>query len=152
MFQMVVYEMYSEREKLIGITKNAGFSEVINRLEELKSFYDSACILVRSFDTLIWLFKNMQLIEGSSVGNAVYINDSTKFCESVNTYPGRNVSSVYEAWLNILRDLNEDIDELFRYSKTDKNEDVNFLKNLLMFLSYIYIYEDEKLFTSQCVW
>ena len=43
----------------------------------------------------------------------------------------------------MLHNLNETMDELFRYGAKDTDENVIFLKNILVFLSYISIYEDE---------
>lgn len=43
----------------------------------------------------------------------------------------------------MLHNLNETTDELFRYGARDTDENVVFLKNVLIFLSYISIYEDE---------
>lgn len=54
-------------------------------------------------------------------------------------------NNIYDSWLMMLHNLNETMDELFRYGAKDTDENVIFLKNILVFLSYISIYEDKKL-------
>lgn len=44
----------------------------------------------------------------------------------------------------MLKNLNTDIDELFRYCATDMDEYVVFLKDILIFLSYAIILNNEK--------
>lgn len=56
MIQIIISDTWAEREKLIGYSKEKGFSETISRLKEIKSDTDLAGIVTSSFEKLIRLF------------------------------------------------------------------------------------------------
>lgn len=91
----------------------------------------------------------MQIIEGRyNSSSAICITDITEFCEITDVFTGNKPKTIYQAWLNMLYTLNEDIDTLFNYSTSETDERVVYLRNLLMFLSYLHIYDDETLFSK----
>lgn len=147
MIRIIIDDTYAEREKQLNITKDNGFSDVIKNLEQLKADFNNSCIVYSSFDILLWLFNHMQIIEGCfSSGNAVCITDDEEFCNITNIFMNHKPKTAYQAWLNVLYAINDDIDELFRYSASETDERVNYLRNILMFLSYMKVYDDDILF------
>ena len=144
MIQIIISDTWAEREKLIGYSKEKGFSETISRLKEIKSDTDLAGIVTSSFEKLIRLFTEFTIVDGRSCGSSILINSKKELYQVVE----RNIISFHEGWLLILHDLSEDIDELFRYGATDNAEDVIFLKNLLLFLTFVDIYDDREKFLN----
>lgn len=146
MIRIIINDTYAEREKQLNITENNGFSDIIKNLEQLKADFNNGCIVYSSFDILLWLFNHMQIIEGSFCsGNAVCITDE-EFCNITNIFMNHKPKTVYQAWLNVLYAINDDIDELFRYSASETDERVKYLHNILIFLSYMQVYDDDILF------
>lgn len=148
MIQIVVSDTWAERERLIGYSKEKGFSETINSLKEIESDTNNACIVTSSFEELIWLFTQFTTVNGRSYSSSILINNKKDLYQVVE----RNVTSLHESWLLILRDLSEDIDELFRYGAKGTDEDVCFLKNLLIFLTFVDIYDDREHFEKFCLY
>lgn len=146
MFKIVIGTTYAERSKTIGISKEEGFTKVIEKLTEIQDDLNLACIIETSLDELKYLFGQTEIVEGSASGNVIYIDDSTLLCKEVSGDITHKIDTAEKAWLRILFDINEDIDELFRYGASDMREDVVYLKNILMFLSYTLIYENEEQF------
>lgn len=147
MIRIIIDDTYAEREKQLNITKENGFSDIIKNLEQYKADFDNACIEYSSFDILLWLFNHMQIIEGRFCsGNAVCITDDKEFCNITDIFINHKPKTVHQAWLNVLCVLNIDIDELFRYSASETDERVVYLRNILMFLSYMQVYDDDILF------
>lgn len=146
MIEISISSTFADRDKLIYYEELTGFTNTISKLEEVREEKEFGGIVTTGLDEIIWLFKQFEVKECSNhnFGNSVFISDKNEFISNIssNVYFKKS-NNIYDSWLMMLRNLNETIDELFRYGAKDTNDDVIFLKNILVFLSYVSIYEDE---------
>lgn len=137
---------FADRDKLIYYDDTTGFANTITKLKEVLEETEYGGIGTTGLDEIIWLFNQFVVKEYSNrnLGNSVFIANKEEFISKIssNVYYKKS-NNIYDSWLMMLRNLNETIDELFRYGEKDSSENVSFLKNILIFLSYISIYEDE---------
>ena len=126
--------------------ETSGFKNTILKLEELYENTEYGGIETTGLDEIIWLFNQFDVKDYSNrnFGNSVFISNKDEFIANICSYVCyKKSNNVYDSWLMMLHNLNETMDELFRYGAKDTDENVIFLKNILIFLSYISIYEDE---------
>ena len=121
------------------------FVNTIAKLEEIYEETENGGIETTGMDGIIWVFNqfNVDMNLCDNFGSSIYIRDEKEFITKIdsNIYYLKS-KSVYESWLMMLRNLNETIDELFRYGANETSKDVIFLNNILIFLSYARIYVD----------
>ena len=95
----------------------------------------------------IWLFEQFFVDKKlfPDWENTICIYNKEEFISKISpNLLSFNSKSIYESWLLMLKNINTDIDELFRYCATDMDEYVVFLKDILIFLSYAIILDNEK--------
>lgn len=147
MIELCLSSTFADRDKLIYYEETLGFKNTILKLEELYENTEYSGIETTGFDEIIWLFNQFDVKDYSNrnFGNSVFISNKDEFIAKISSYVCyKQSNNVYDSWLMMLRNLNETMDELFRYGAKDTDKNVIFLKNILVFLSYISIYEDEK--------
>ena len=157
MIELCLSSTYADRDKLIYYEETLGFKNTILKLEELYEDIEYSGIVTTGFDEIIWLFNQFDVKDYSNrnFGNSVFISNKDEFIAKFSSYAcykKSNTNNVYDSWLMMLHNLNEIMDELFRYGAKDTDENVIFLKNILVFLSYISIYEDEKSWRDMILW
>lgn len=146
MIEICLSYTFANREKLICYEEATGFTNTIAKLEEVYEETEYGGIETTGLDEIIWLFNQFVVKEynNRNFGNSVYIPDKNEFISKISSgVYFKKSNNIYDTWLMMLRNLNETIDELFRYGAKDTDETVVFLKNILIFLSYASIYEDE---------
>ena len=121
------------------------FENVIRELEEIQS--DALTIDIDLSD-IIWLFKEFEVVSGSSIGSVVYIPDKENFCRRIeHRYASKShkAENIYQAWHILLFNLAQDIDEFFRYNVDYSDYRVDYLRKILQFLTNTTLYsiEDE---------
>ena len=147
MIEIYLSPTFADRDKLIYYEETSGFKNTILKLEELYENTEYKGIETTGFEEIIWLFNQFDVKDYSNknFGNSVFISNKDEFIAKISSYACyKKSNNIYDSWLMMLRNLNETMDELFRYGAKDTDENVIFLKNILVFLSYINIYTDEK--------
>lgn len=143
MIQIIIGNTYSKIPEALGINPEAGFQQVILNLKDIKQHLQNACILYSSLDELLYLFSQFEFISFNSAGTYIYADNYTGLYRKIGWQwePSRKdkTHTIHEAWLQIMNDLSEDIDELFRYSFTPEDKTVIFLNNILKFLANTHI-------------
>ena len=146
MIELCLSYTFSDSYNLIYYEETSGFKNTILKLEELYENTEYGGIETTGLDEIIWLFNQFDVKDYSNknLGNSVFISNKDEFIANISSYACyKKSNNVYDSWLMMLHKLNEKMDELFRYGAKDTDENVIFLKNILVFLSYISIYEDE---------
>ena len=147
MIELCLSSAFADRDKLIYYEETSGFKNTILKLEELYKNIEYGGIETTGLDEIIWLFNQFDIKDYSNrnFGNSVFISNKDEFIANISSYVCyKKSNNIYDSWLMMLHNLNETMDELFRYGAKDTDENVIFLKNILVFLSYTSIYEDEK--------
>lgn len=131
--ELYIADESNEKDGLaIGINEG-DISAFLAYLEEYKRDLENACIPVSSFEIMLDLFKHTKIYyrteDSFYNGNILYIIDEKAFytmCKEKKETP------LFEAWLNILRGIVEDVDIIeMRYNQTVEGA---FLRHLLVFL------------------
>ena len=108
---------------------------------EIMSELSLSGISYDSFDTIITLLKDTEIVfDDVDFWRSGYELDNNYLMDLVNKTGTQQVHDNAEAWLRIFFWLTSDIDELYRYSYSDRDEIVVFFKNLLEIFCSIDIY------------
>lgn len=148
MIRMGLSWTFSEIEKLIEYKEDIEFANTVKKIETIYSELEDSGILT-NLDEIIWLFKQFSVEEteadcySCSCGHTIYIVNKEEFISKIVSNSFKKSDNIYESWLMMLRNLNESIDELFRYGFSDEDEYVIFLKNILMFLSFVKVFDNK---------
>lgn len=143
--EIVIPYTYQNINQKIHYKTDTGFDKTI---DELENIFNEASFggIITDLDETIWLFKQFFVVgQSNDFGASVYIKDVNEFTSKINTTIYQNLNgNIYHSWLVVLKNLNESIDEFYRYGAEDTDPHITFLKNVLIFLSYINIYTDSK--------
>lgn len=145
MIEIVIPYTYQNINQKIHYKTDTGFDKTISELESIFNEANDGGIIT-DLDEIIWLFKQFSVIGHSNdFGTSVYIANVNEFTSKINTTIYQNPSgNIHHSWLVMLKNLNESIDEFYRYGARDIDSHMIFLKNVLIFLSYMNIYTDSK--------
>lgn len=138
---------YSNIEKYLNIAPNNDISFIIERLKTLESQMDNACQIYVCIDILENFFAELDISVNDSnySGSCLIIYDKETILDLASRYKNFRGRNVYKAWSLIINGLVEDIEEFYRYSARDNDEDVIFLKRLLFFLCSIQVVKSKDL-------
>lgn len=145
MIEIVIPYTYQNISKKMYYEAATGFDKTISELESVFNEASDGGIIT-DLDEIIWLFKQFSVIGHSNdFGASVYITNVNEFTSKINTTIYQNPNgNIHHSWLVMLKNLNESIDEFYRYGARDTDSHIIFLKNVLIFLSYMNIYTDSK--------
>ena len=149
MIEIVIPYTYQNINQKIHYKTDAGFDKTISELEDIFNEANDGGIIT-DLDEIIWLFKQFSVVAHSNdFGASVYIKDVNEFTLKINTTIYQNPNgNIYHSWLVMLKNLNESIDEFYRYGARDAEPHMVFLKNILIFLSYMNIYTDSEIWNK----
>ena len=125
MIEICLSSTHADRDKLICYEETTKFTNTIAKLEEVYEETELAGIETTGLEEIIWLFNQFVVKEynNRNFGNSVYISNKDEFISKISSCVYYKKSSgIYDSWLMMLRNLNETIDELFRYGAKDTDD------------------------------
>lgn len=144
--ELIIGTSHANTAEKLKVNKENNFAYVIKKIEDIQEYNYAGN---DQYSDLLYILKNINVTEGRFYeGNLLYVdeNDVREIEVNISQTEDDHASSIYELWLNILRNTESDIDEEFRYGATESNENIMFLRSVVQFLSYITITLNHEMF------
>ena len=146
--KMYIGNTFSNRKSQIKYSETDGIKETIKTLKSIIKYSPDE---INNLDEILWVLENTEVltdaysaISGSTV---VYIDNLNVLFEHISIQRfdmvcDTNKPTIFEIWHIMLRNLSDDIDDMYRYGYKDTDDTIIFLRALLEIFTNSFITDD----------